>query len=256
MSNENDAGSPAVEVSTSTESEVVNQTEQNTSEVTATEGNVDEQQVEQKAEKTFTQAEVDAVAQKVRAKERRRVEREISSRQVEQRPLVEPNRESFSTDGEFDSAKFDYHVKKTAEEMVRRDSERARIASKQESFIQKVDEFAEEHPDYEDVAMNRDLSINQTMAEFILEDEVGHKVAYHLGKNPDEASRISRLSPIKAIEAMVELKRELTKKQVPSVSKAPAPISPVGSTGKSSGMPDPSNVKAYIAWANKQEFGR
>jgi hypothetical protein len=256
MSIENEAGLPAAGETASTESEVVNQTELNQPQGTAPEGLEGEQQVEPKAEKTFTQAEVDAVAQKVRAKERRRVEREISARQAESKPLVEPNRESFSTDGEFDSAKFDYHVKKTAEEMVQRDREKARIASQQESFSQKVDEFAEEHPDYEDVVLKNDLPINRTMAEFIMEDEVGHKVAYHLGKNPDEAAKISRLTPIKAIEALVELKRELTKKQAPSVSQAPAPISPVGSTGKSSGMPDPSNTKAYIAWANKQEFGR
>lgn len=256
MSTENEAGLPAAGETASTESEVVNQTESNQPEGTAPKGVEGEQQAEPKAEKTFTQAEVDAVAQKVRAKERRRVERELSARPVEPKPLVEPNRESFRTDDEFDSAKFDFHVQKTAAEMVQRKSEEARIASRHESFTQKVEEFAEEHPDYEDVTLNKDLQINQTMVDFIMEDEVGHKVAYHLGKNPEQAAKISRLSPIKAIEAMVELKRELTKKQAPSVSNAPAPISPVGSTGKSSGMPDPSNTKAYIAWANKQEFGR
>ena len=52
-----------VEATEPTESEVVNLTELNPTDVTATEDKVDEKQVE--PAKTFTQAEVDAMVQKI-----------------------------------------------------------------------------------------------------------------------------------------------------------------------------------------------
>ena len=64
-----------------------------------------------------------------------------------------------------------------------------------------------------------------------LETEAPEKVLFHLGQNPDEALKIAGLSPTKRAVALdrlaVQLSTEKPKASKP-VSKAPAPIAPVG----------------------------
>jgi hypothetical protein len=76
--------------------------------------------------------------------------------------------------------------------------------------------------------------------------------------NADEAERIARLPATRAGReiARIEAKLEEAKKNAkPRPSNAPRPIESVKGGGVPSGMPDPSNTKAYIAWANAQERG-
>ena len=74
--------------------------------------------------------------------------------------------------------------------------------------------------------------------------------------NADEAERIARLSPLQAGKAIAKLEVKLAEdkaKAKPKASNAPRPIEAVRGGGVPKGMPDPSNTKAYIAWANAQE---
>ncbi len=74
--------------------------------------------------------------------------------------------------------------------------------------------------------------------------------------NADEAASISKMGALQAGRAIakLELKLEAEKsKAKPKPSNAPAPIEPARGGGVPNGMPDPSNTKAYIAWANAQE---
>lgn len=78
--------------------------------------------------------------------------------------------------------------------------------------------------------------------------------------NADEAESIGRMSATQASRAIVKLETKLAAKRAeakPQRSNAPAPIEQLRGGGASNnGAPDPANTKAYIAWANKQEFGR
>ena len=72
----------------------------------------------------------------------------------------------------------------------------------------------------------------------------------------DEAARIARLPASRAIREIdrIELKmKEDAAKAKPKPSNAPKPLEAVKGGGLPKGMPDPSNTKAYIAWANAQE---
>jgi hypothetical protein len=74
--------------------------------------------------------------------------------------------------------------------------------------------------------------------------------------NADEAERIARLNPVQAGKAIAKLELKLAEdkaKAKPKASNAPRPIEAVRGGGVPKGMPDPSNTKAYIAWANAQE---
>lgn len=74
--------------------------------------------------------------------------------------------------------------------------------------------------------------------------------------NADEAERISKLGPVQAGKAIAKLEAGLAKeaaKPKADVSKAPAPLGAIPARGTVSTVPDPSDTKAYIKWANEQE---
>ena len=74
--------------------------------------------------------------------------------------------------------------------------------------------------------------------------------------NADEAASLSRMNALQAGRAIARLEHKLEaekSKAKPKPSNAPAPLEPARGSGVANGMPDPSNTKAYIAWANAQE---
>lgn len=74
--------------------------------------------------------------------------------------------------------------------------------------------------------------------------------------NADEADRISRMPAVQAGRAIAKLEDKLAAEKAktkPRPSNAPQPLEPARNGGVPDGMPDPSDTKAYIAWANAQE---
>jgi len=74
--------------------------------------------------------------------------------------------------------------------------------------------------------------------------------------NADEAASLSRMNALQAGRAIARLEHKLEaekSKAKPKPSNAPAPLEPARGSGVANGMPDPSNTKAYIAWANAQD---
>lgn len=74
--------------------------------------------------------------------------------------------------------------------------------------------------------------------------------------NADEAASIARMGALQAGRAIARLEHRLEaekSKAKPKPSNAPAPLEPARGGGVPNGMPDPSDTKAYIAWANAQE---
>lgn len=115
------------------------------------------------------------------------------------------------------------------------------------TWQQRVSAASAKNPDYEAVAFNSSLPITGTMGDAIMRSEIGPDVLYHLGANPSEAERISKLSPIDQVREIGKLEVKLTpspaaessdedeptpKQQ--AISKAPPPIPrPAGSGTKS-----------------------
>lgn len=78
-------------------------------------------------------------------------------------------------------------------------------------------------------------------------------------ENADEAEALGRMSAIAAGRAVAKLEAKLAAKKAeakPQPSKAAAPIEAVKGGGTVNSMPDPSDTKAYIKWANEQERRR
>lgn len=231
----------------------VNSEAQNAPEVTAADGDVGTQ--EQAKEKVFTQSEVDALIQKRLLKEERRVHRRIEQqlREAQQaKPMVEPKRESFADDEQYLQAHIEHLAdKRAAEKLAERQQlqERERI---QTTFLEKAEKAAERYEDFDSVVSNPALPINEGMAEFIAESDLGPDVAYYLGKNPSKAAQIAQLSPIKAARELTRIESELASKPQAKPSKAPEPISPVGNRGKASSSPLPSDDDDIATWMRKE----
>jgi hypothetical protein len=239
---------------TPAESEAVKDTELNTPDGTAPDGDVETKQEE--LAKTFTQAEVDALIQKRLLKEERRVHRRIEQQLREQQQAQvlkeEPKRETFRDDEQYLNAQIEHLAEKRAAEKLEQRQKQAEQDRLSETFLEKAEKASEKYPDFNDVVGNPNLPINTNMAEYIAESDLGHEVAYHLGKNPSVALKIANMSPVKAALELSRIEREIAAKPQAKPSKAPEPITPVGSRGKATSSPNPSDDDDISSWMAKE----
>lgn len=106
-----------------------------------------------------------------------------------------------------------------------------------DSHVERVKAFAKEHKDFSDLMDDVDhIPMSVTVQEVILGSENGPELMYELAKNPEEYERICRLPAIAAARELGKfeagIKRDLeskTETREVKTTKAPKPLSPVGS---------------------------
>lgn len=225
----------------------------NTPEVTAAEGDVENKE---QVEKVFTQAEVDALIQKRLLKEERRVHRRIEQQmreQAQQQTLKnEPKRDEFQDDEAYSEAQVRHLAEKKAREIVEQRTRAEQTERLREQYDERTEKARERYADFTAVVENPLLPVNEAMAEFIMDSEHGPDVAYYLGKNPAKAEQIAQLSPIRAARELSRIEAELAARPKASPSKAPDPITPVGTRGKSAASPLPSDDDDIETWMRKE----
>jgi hypothetical protein len=134
-----------------------------------------------------------------------------------------------------------------AEQKLIEREQRKQQAEILETYHDKEEEVRAKYTDFEQVAYNPNLPITTVMAQSIQASDNGPEVAYHLGANPREAERISRLSPILQAKEIGKIEAQLAANPpVKKTSNAPSPISPV--TARTTGSPsydttDPRSIK-------------
>ena len=230
-------------------SEEVSQAEVPAPELEATVAPVSEVQTpevdqEQQPAKTFSQEELDAAIGKRLAREQRKWEREQAQRAQPSAPLASP-----VAPEQFDST--DAYVEalaaQKAEQLLEQREQRRQQSELLESYHDKEEKAREKYDDFAQVAYNPNLPITDVMAQSIQSSDIGPDVAYHLGANPKEAERISRLSPLMQAKEIGKLEAKLASDPpVKKTSNAPSPISPI--TARSTGSPaydttDPRSIK-------------
>ena len=72
------------------------------------------------------------------------------------------------------------------------------------------------HADFDAVVSKPDLDITPLMAEALRDVERGGDVAYFLGQNPDEATRIARLSVSQQVREIERLNQQFADAAIPS----------------------------------------
>ena len=225
-------------------SDEVSQAEVPAPELEATVAPVSEVQtpeVPEAAPKSFSQEELDAAIGKRLAREQRKWERERVQPVVQQAPVTP---EQFASNEDYVEALADQR----AEQKIAEREQRKQQAEILETYHDKEEEVRAKYEDFEQVAYNPNLPITTVMAQSIQASDNGPEVAYHLGANPREAERISRLSPIMQAKEIGKIEAQLAANPpVKKTSNAPAPISPV--SARTTGSPaydttDPRSIKS------------
>lgn len=197
--------------------------------------------------RTFTQDELDKIVAKEKARVERRLAKEIrreveealkaQTPQAPQTPeaAAKPKPDQFSTTEEYVEALAAFKAEeifrtKTQEsESQRREAElRQRHQSVVTSYQERVEQAMEKYPDFEDVAYSPDVPITNAMAATIQESEMGPEIAYYLGKNPQEAAKIAKLSPFLQAKELGKLEAKIASAPPPAKpSNAPPPLNPI-----------------------------
>lgn len=194
------------------------------------------------ATKTFTQEELDAAIGKRLAREQRKWERE-RQQPAPSAPAAPVIPEQFASTEDYAEAL----AYQKAEQLVAQREQQKQQSEVIEAYHDREEKAREKYDDFEQVAYNPKLTITSEMAQAIQYSDIGPDLAYHLGANPKEADRISRLPPLLQAKEIGRIEAKLaadppTKK----TSSAPSPISPI--TARSTGAPaydttDPRSIK-------------
>jgi len=97
-----------------------------------------------------------------------------------------------------------------------------------------------EFPDFDQAVTNLQMvGVNRDFLELATTSDAGAKLIHHLGTDLDEAARIAALPPVQMARELTKLEFKLAQPVAKPVSKAPAPITPIGAGGAAdSGLRD------------------
>jgi hypothetical protein len=116
----------------------------------------------------------------------------------------------------------------------------------------------EEFDDFQDALkeLGEAKMMTKPFLDIVTDLDEGHKILYHLGKNPEEIERIQSLTPTKQALALAKIQAELEKpvekkKADKKVSSAPEPIKPIESK---SGRNDSAYGTKYYEGMPQDEF--
>lgn len=148
----------------------------------------------------------------------------------------EPKPEDFKTVGEYTRALVKYEAQQAGEK-GRQNAESTRQQAQANAvigeFVKRQDAFKATTPDYEEVLSEADGEVPKIAQQYLVESEYGPQLAYHLAKNPDDLTRLRKLSPTRVIAELGKLETKFEKSApavvaaAKDVSKAPAPIQPL-----------------------------
>jgi hypothetical protein len=165
----------------------------------------------------------------------------------------------FTSDAEY----IQYIAEQKADEKIakmRADAELQRVSHdiatvKQQSFMQKVEVFKEDLPDYVDVVSKATIQMRGTVLKEIADSDFGPKIAYYLAKNPDRAEYLNTLDgkaldrEMGRLETVVEnYKSDVVKASITKATATPK-------VGGSQATPDKSKL-SYDKWLELRNAGK
>ena len=177
----------------------------------------------------------------------------------------EPQPSQFSDAFEYAKALAEYTADKRIAEMKQEEAKAKEAAERQkviDQWTQKVQKAKADLPDFDDIVASSEVVVNDDIRDAILESDVGPQILYHLAENDEVAKKIAGLSPKQALREIGKLEARFEKAEQPTQSvaksKAPAPISPIRSSGKAD-LPISANGEfhgSYQAWKEARKAGR
>ncbi len=119
-------------------------------------------------------------------------------------------------------------AKKASDEARQADVQK-QIDALHSNFQKRQAEVKPEYPDYDEkVTNNTELQLRNDVFFAIEQSPDSPHLLYHLAMNPDEAASLNKLGQLQVAMRLGELQAELRLARKPKVSRAAAPIKPVG----------------------------
>ena len=182
--------------------------------------------------------------------------------------LVAPDEDDFDSSQEYHTANAKYYAdvsasaansrisaeNKSRDEETQQGKRQKEIEVKKAAFEEKLESKRANFEDFEDVAYGHKF-MDMDLAEQIFDMDKGPEVAYHIGSNLDEASRIFALSPVQRARELTKLEFQVEALSPKKVSDAPDPINPLGNSEQVQTDPDKMTADEWQAWRNKQVHG-
>lgn len=183
----------------------------------------------------------------------------------------EPKPGDFKTVGEYTRALVKYEAKKAGEAgraKANQERQQEQANAVIGAFVKRQDEFRAANPDYDDVVGAADIEAPPAVMQYLIESECGPALTLHLAKNPDEVSRLRKLTPSRQVAELGKLEIKFEKKPDPpnngsgqattrEVSKAPAPIAPLeAKTTPVKKDPSQMNVSELRDFRRQEELAR
>lgn len=172
---------------------------------------------------------------------------------------TEPRAENYKTLDEWHDARFEWKKQQEARQQEQSANEE-QTRETWDAHNSRLSEARARYDDFDEVAESAaKMSIPQSAALAIIEQDNSADVVYFLAKNPEEAQKISEMSPMKQIAAIARIsdklssKKEEPPKQRPT-SSAPVPIKPVGSASSGTTV-DPGSM-SYQDYKAARNSGR
>ena len=129
--------------------------------------------------------------------------------------------------------------------------------ARQAIFQQAEADARKRYPDYDAVTRNPALFITKELVGLIQQsDEDSAEIVYYLGKNPQEAARLSMLPPTAAARELGRLESKLTAAPAKIASSAPPPINPVRAAGVAVKDIEKMSLDEFRAFKEKGGFKR
>lgn len=140
------------------------------------------------------------------------------------------------------------------------------------NFETKIEAFKVDHPDWDILMANPKLpQLDKVASAMVVASDHSAALTYALAKNPDQAVKISRMSPTQQALAIGRLENEVSKPvntapvpaEVPKpkakpkvVSAAPVPPTPVPSGGSPTESPETMDKYEWMKWRQEQARSR
>jgi len=222
-------------------------------ETPADQGDTDQPKKESRAKERIQELVSRAKEAESRAAE---AERLLSEYQSED---LKPSSE-YETDEEYQRALIRAELTEAERARARREQEAAAKRAQEERqrlWEARADEAKARIPDFEQVAYSQSVPYSQSMLQIVQESEQGPEIAYHLGKNPHEADRIARLSPLEAAREIGRLESRFAASAPKKVSTAPTPPKTISGQGaQEEKTPEQMSYDEYKKWANSRSRRR
>lgn len=134
---------------------------------------------------------------------------------------------------------------------------RAEEISRQRAFNKACNDVAEagkdEYPDFDRALGTFQMlgGIPTPLLEVITEMPNAHKILYSLGKDPDLAERVVKMSPGKQALELARLESSVSKPISRPVSAAPPPVRPIDATSRAAENPETMSMDDFVKWREK-----